>query len=71
MMRMGRWVFIFHRTGGRGRLDVRLWNLKANGAFGGFGWNDGRLGWENGNSDGKMVDFGFHRVEELCNFPRL
>ena len=50
---------------------MRLWNLKANGAFGGFGWNDGRLGWEDGNSDGKMVDLGFHRVEELCNFPRL
>ena len=70
-MRMGRRIFTFHRISRRGQISVRLWNSRADGKFGGFGRDDGSFGWEDGNSGGKMVDLSFHRVEELCNFPRL
>ena len=36
-----------------------------------LGWDDGSLGWGGGSSDGKMVGFGFHRIGELCDFPRF
>ena len=50
---------------------MRLWGSKVDGEFEMFGRDDGSLGWEDGHSGGKMVDLGFHRVEELCNFQRL
>ena len=68
---MGKRIFVFHRIGRRGRIDVRLWNSRADGKLGMLGRDDGRFGWEDGDLGGKMVDLGFHRVEELCNFPRL
>ena len=71
MMRMGRRIFVFHRIGRRGRIDVRLWDSKVDGEFGMFGQDDGSPGWEDGSLDGKMVGFGFHRIGELCDFPLL
>ena len=70
-MRMGRRIFVFHRIGRRERIDVRLWSSRADGELEMLGRDGGSFEWEDGDLDGKMVDLGFHRVEELCNFPRL